>query len=102
MLISLSNSFGHTIETKVGFSWTVFFFGFWVPLFRKDWKMFFLMLFLSFALNYIYPNIGFIISMTFSLFYNEMYIKSLLAKGYKPTSSRYDDLLVSKGFYNNN
>lgn len=38
MKVRLRNDVGMIKECKVGFSWTNFFFGFFCPLFRGDWK----------------------------------------------------------------
>ena len=38
-LITLENKKTHQLkQAPIGFSWTNFFFGFFVPLFRGDWK----------------------------------------------------------------
>lgn len=67
------------IEIKsapVGFSWTVFFFGGWPALFRQDW-MWGVILILANIFTYCFAGL------VFSFFYNKMYIKSLIDKGYK-------------------
>lgn len=35
--VTLKNKTGVVKELKVGFSWTTFFFGAWVPMFRGQW-----------------------------------------------------------------
>jgi len=62
-------------KAPVGFSWTVFFFGGWPPLFRQDWMWGFILLLAS-LLTY-----G-IAGVVCSFFYNKVYIKSLCDKGY--------------------
>lgn len=85
--ISLTNN----VEVKqapVGFSWTVFLFGFFVPLFRQDW-LWGLGLFI--AACFIGPLSGIVAA----FFYNKVYIKSLLTKGYivRDTPGVSDDYL---------
>lgn len=73
--IYLSNG----IEVKkapVGFSWTTFFFGGWPAIFRQDWLTGLLILIgclLTWGLA----------AIVMSFIYNKMYIKSLIAKGFK-------------------
>ena len=67
------------IEVKkapVGFSWTMGFWGFFVPLLRGDWIWFFAMLVLGLLFWWV-PAI------VMSFFYNKMYLKSLFNKGYR-------------------
>ena len=47
MKLLMENEFGSKKVVKIGFSWTVFFFGSLVPLFRGDLKWFFIMLIAS-------------------------------------------------------
>lgn len=63
-------------KAPVGFSWTVFFFGFFPPLFRGDWIWFAVLLLLGLLFWWI-PAI------VVAFFYNKLYIKSLFEKGYK-------------------
>lgn len=49
MKVYLKNSVGVTKHVKLGFSWTMLFFGFFVPLFRGDFKWTLISLVLSFV-----------------------------------------------------
>lgn len=91
MHVKLRHPSGLLKDCKVGFSWTTFFFGAFVPLFRGDWKWFLIILVLC--------------SITFSLaiipfwfIYNKLYIKDLLEKGYLPDSDTDRDILISAGY----
>lgn len=78
-------------EVKVGFSWTTFFFGVFVPLLRGDWKWALIMLIVSF--------ITFGASwLVFPFFYNKLYIKDLLEKGYTPVNESDKTILQAKGY----
>ena len=67
-------------QAPVGFSWTVFFFSVWPPLFRGDWKYFFIMLACAvFTFN--------VSSLVFAFIYNKLYINSLIDEGYTSDDS---------------
>lgn len=72
----LRNENGVTKEVKKGFSWTMLFFGVFVPLVRGDWKYFFISLFAALIT-------GGISWLVFPFFYNKLYLDDLLNKGYK-------------------
>jgi maltodextrin utilization protein YvdJ len=76
-------------EVPFLFSWTSAIFGFWVPLLRVDFKWFFIYLILG-LLTY---NI---VAIILAFFYNKIYIKGLLEKGYKPADERSKALLIAK------
>lgn len=83
-MITLKNDAGITKTVKVGFSWTVFFFGFFVPLFRGDWKWALIMVASEIALAILTMGFGsLILHIIFILKYNEWYINDLKEKGYK-------------------
>ena len=69
-----------TKEAPVGFSWTVFFFGFLPPLFRGDWKWAIVMLIAALC------TLG-LSSLIFMFIYNKIYLKSLLEMGYTSIDS---------------
>ena len=74
-------------EAPVGFSWTVLFFGCFVPLFRGDWGWFFIML--------IAGIITFGISgIIFAFIYNRTYLQNSLTKGFKVKSYVGDKKLI--------
>ena len=77
-------------SVKVGFSWTTFFFGFLPPLFRGDWKWSLIMLVASSI------TLG-LSNLVFPFFYNKVYIRDLLEKGYKPLDQETRILLTTKG-----
>lgn len=80
---------GTTRTAPVGFSWTLLLLGPIVGLFRKDLLWTFIML-LVFAAT---SGISLII---FPFLYNRLYIKRLLKKGYKVTSTESADLDLLK------
>tara|TARA_X000001036_G_scaffold392370_1_gene391174 strand:+ start:861 stop:1175 length:315 start_codon:yes stop_codon:yes gene_type:complete len=68
-------------KAPVGFSWTVFFFGFWPPAFRGDWKWFIIMLiatFITFGLS----------NFVFMFIYNKLHLNSLIDSGYAAADSK--------------
>lgn len=74
---------GQVREAPVGFSWTVFFFGCFPPLFRSHWS--------GFAILFIAALITFGISnVIFAFIYNKMYLKSLISEGFRVKSGTVD------------
>ncbi|MBF0342234.1 MAG: hypothetical protein HQL95_14910 [Magnetococcales bacterium] len=67
-------------EAPVGFSWTVFFFGFFVPILRGDWKWTIIMLLLLLI------TLG-LSGLVFMFIYNKLYIKELIGNGFKAKSA---------------
>ena len=83
-MITLKNDAGITKTVKVGFSWTVFFFGFFVPLFRGDWKWAGIMAISSIVVAMVTYGLGaWVLLLIFAVKYNEWYINDLKEKGYK-------------------
>jgi hypothetical protein len=63
-------------KVPVGFSWTMFFWGFFVPLIRADWLWAIAMFILAIFFWWL-PAV------VMAFFYNKIYLKSLFDKGYK-------------------
>lgn len=111
----------------VGFSWTTFFFGLFVPLFRRDFKLF-LSLFLVYIgiwfiiasqMPYSFSDMGgmkslemtddvgmysmfstafyYIVNVFGAFVYNKMYTQGLVNKGYYPVASEGTQLLKAYG-----
>lgn len=80
-------------ECPVGFSWTTFFFGPFVPLTRGDLKWFVIMLIFAITI------IGWVAMFVFCFKYNKLYIKDCLEKGYKPYDQRAVEILREMGIY---
>ena len=91
--------YGHKKKGFLGFSWTAFFFNFWVPIFRADVKWLFIFIFpfifvalgahldLDFDNNFIafifiFPV--FVSKFVFPFIYNKFYTKGLIKEGYLP------------------
>ena len=85
---TLTHPSGVTKEAFVGWSWTTFIFGIWVPLLRGDIKWFAIMLVVN-LLNYMLIGVGIGIITTLvwwfvsSAKYNEWHRTDLLLKGFK-------------------
>lgn len=90
MMVNLKNEAGVVKNCKVGFSWTMLFFGLFVPLIRGDLKW----TILSLIISVITCGLGWLV---LPFVYNKVYIKSLLETGYKPSSDMDSKTLVSKG-----
>ena len=101
MAIAILENNGLRKEVKLGFSWTTFFFGWFVPLLRGDAKNAIIFLvggLLAGALSsftFGLAAIGYVIFI--ALKYNQMYAKSLIEKGWRPVSDTDKQLLTSNG-----
>ena len=81
----------------VGFSWTMLFFGFFVPLFRGDLKWAAIMFFGTILLGFATLGIGGgVLGIVMSFVYNKIYIKDLIEKGWKPVGEENRLLLEEK------
>lgn len=93
MKIKVINEIGKGKEITIGFSWTMFFFGLFVPLFRSDWKWFLILL----VVNVIFFPTGypFIPALIFCFFYNKLYARDLYNAGYRGMSAADERILVN-------
>lgn len=91
--ITLKNDVGVIKEVPVGFSWTMFFFGPLVPLFRGDikWTIIYLLVVLVTLPLY---GIGCIV---LPFIYNKQYLLGLFERGYKPADEESRKILIAKG-----
>ena len=79
-------------QTKLGFSWTMIFFGGFVPLFRGDVKWFFI----TWAVAVATFGLGWF---GFPFLYNKLYIKDLIEKGYIPADETSSESLSGAGIH---
>ena len=104
--------YGHKKKGFLGFSWTAFFFNFWVPIFRADFKWFLIFIFpfifvslgTSFDLDFDNNFIAFIFifpvfvsKFVFPFIYNKFYTKGLIKEGYLPPKDDDYSNAVLKG-----
>ena len=90
MAIELSLKKGNlTKKGLVGFSWTTFFFGFFVPLFRGDW----LWAIIMFVVGCVTCGVSNII---LAFFYNKVYTSKLLENGWEPADEHSKKILIEK------
>lgn len=92
MTITMMNNSNQVRQSGIGFSWTTFLFGFFVPLYRKDW-MTFSIYFGIMLMSLAFPPIAFITILA-PFLYNKYYLKRLLNDGYYPTSDEQAKILV--------
>ena len=95
MNIRVKNDIGRTKEIKIGFSWTMFFFGVFVPLFRGDWKWFLIILGIDLALTitdltFVMP----LLMLALAFFYNRLYAKDLHDRGYRGLTPEENQELI--------
>jgi len=92
MKIHMRSSIGEIKEIKLGFSWTMLFFGFFVPLIRGDWKWAIISLIASAF------TVG-ICWLVFPFVYNKIYIKDKIEHGWIPADTITADALRRKGIF---
>ena len=99
-LATLENN-GERKQIPLGFSVLTFFFQFFVPLFRKDFKnavIFLIIGVIASALSPFTTGISLILcSVVLGLKYNQIYAKSLLENGWKPATEADKQTLISNG-----
>ena len=79
-MIQLRNeNTGEVVFAPQGFSWTFFFFGFFVPLFRGDFLYFCVAFFVILPFNFL--TFGFA-QVIFAFFYNNLYFQKMINKGF--------------------
>ncbi|MBF0775524.1 hypothetical protein BVE84_04085 [Streptococcus azizii] len=101
MKVTVMSPIGQMKQVPVGFSWTALLFGFFVPLFRQDWKWAGIMLgvgivlgALSNSLNIPYSVLG--VGVVWGMLYNKLHIKELLAKGWTPATDLDAEIIRTK------
>ena len=100
MIVNLKNPATNQFkQCKVGFSWTTFFFGFWVPLFRGDWKWLIVMLLLDLIGIFSFGIVSGIANLVFAFIYNKLYVQDLVVNGFKPTDDASTNILKQNGLY---
>ena len=87
--INLRHSSGVTKRIKLGFSWTLLFFGLWVPIFRGDFRNLFRIWLLSIVTLSIYYWVS-------CWTYNTRFTKGLLEKGYLPADETAKNELIRR------
>lgn len=98
MMVNMRNPQTDQIkQVKVGFSWTMFFFGFWVPLIRGDWKWLVVMLLLDIIGIWSYGTVSSIANIVMAFLYNKLYIEDLIKQGWYPADASAENALQSKG-----
>lgn len=91
--ITLINGNGKIKKCKIGYSWTNMFLGFLVPIARLDFKNFIIQFIAFMLFGQIVPTLSFFFLVIMAGFYNKIYIKDLVRKGYKPYSDNDNTLL---------
>ncbi|WP_262315297.1 DUF2628 domain-containing protein [Lacticaseibacillus parakribbianus] len=100
MRISMTHPTTHAVkQTKIGFSWTTFFFGFFPALLRGDWKWALIIAVLQIGTGTFTWGISIgLISIIFAFVYNRLYINELINHGFAPSDQASADALRAKNF----
>lgn len=99
MTINLKNDVTmRTKQAKLGYSWTFFFFGWLVPLFRGDWKWWAITFIATIALGYFTFGFGSLLAqIIFAGFYNKLYVYDLGNSGFLPADEFSEKALKGAG-----
>ena len=86
-------STGQIKEAPIGFSWTMFFFGFIPPMIRGDWKWFGITLGLGVLLALISLGLlGWLPSLIGAFIWNKSYLNGLIGRGFRVKSAVSGDI----------
>jgi energy-converting hydrogenase Eha subunit G len=97
MQVTLTNGF-KTVDTKIGYSWTVFFFGFIALFIRQQW----LLAVVQLLLSIVYPPLYIVSSFILAFFANERKIRMLVQDGYSPVNNIDNGIIISTYGFNPN
>lgn len=87
------------LTVKVGFSWTEMIFGFWTPVFRSDFKWAAILVLAEILFgSFTWGGGAFLVTLIFAFFYNRVYVKDMVAQGYRPADKASADVLRSYGY----
>lgn len=95
--ITLINNNGKIKNCKIGYSWTNMFLGFLVPIARLDFKNFIIQYIAFMIFSQISPTLAGLFLVIMAGFYNKIYIKDLVRKGYKPSDEHSMNMLNKVG-----
>ena len=84
-------------QVKAGFSWTVFFWGFFSPLFRGDWKWLLILLVLDIVGLFSAGILSFAANLVFSFLYNKFYLQDRINEGWIPCDEASKSIMLSRG-----
>ena len=93
MKIKVMNEIGQGKEIKIGFSWTMLFFGVFVPLFRSDWKWFVILVIAN--IIFLQVNLAFLPTLIFCFLYNKLYARDLYNAGYRGMSEADEKIFLN-------
>lgn len=97
-MVVLKHPTGVIKECVTGYSWTTFFFGCFVPLFRGDLRWAAILFLINVLAGCVTAGAGSILpNIIFAYFYNKIYIKELMEKGYVPCDETARQWLVQNG-----
>ena len=97
MIILKHKDTGVVKECVTGYSWTLFFFGIFVPLLRGDLKWAAILLLTGLLVTFMLTPVVVLVTPVFGFFYNKLYIKDLIEKGYTHIDENGKYYLVSNG-----
>ena len=98
MIVLRHKESGLMKECVTGFSWTTFFFGVIVPLVRGDLKWAAILFALAVVIGVPTLGIGaFIVNIVFSFFYNKIYIRGMMERGFVPADEASQNWCIANG-----
>ena len=98
MIVLKHRESGLMKECVTGFSWTTFFFGLFVPLVRGDLKWAAIVFVLGMIIGIPTFGIGtFGVHTVFAFFYNKIYIRNLMERGFVPADETSRNWCIANG-----
>lgn len=90
---------GQIRQAPMGYSWTMFFFGFFPPMFRGDWKWVAIVFFSAIAGALVsFGLLAWLGPFICSFVWNKSHINGLVSEGYRLRSVSHGDLELADGY----